>query len=147
MKVSDIMSCGVELVNPDDSIQSAAKKMAEADVGFLPVGENDRLVGMVTDRDITLRAVAKGKNPKSTKVREIMTDKVLYCTQDDEVEDAADNMASLKVRRLPIVNDEKRLVGVLSLGDIAFKHNAETAGMALEQVCDPRGQGRMRQAD
>jgi CBS domain-containing protein len=80
MKVSDIMSCGVELVNPDDSIQSAAKKMAEADVGFLPVGENDRLVGMVTDRDITLRAVAKGKNPKSTKVREIMTDKVLYCT-------------------------------------------------------------------
>ena len=143
MKVRDIMSPDVELVNPSDSIQSAAKKMADADIGFLPVGENDRLVGMVTDRDITLRAVALGKNPKSTKVRDIMTDKVLYCTEDDEVEDAADNMASLKIRRLPIVNDDKRLVGILSLGDIALKHDSATAGMALEQVCDPRGLGRL----
>ena len=143
MKVCDIMSSDVELVNPDDSIQSAAKKMADSDIGFLPVGENDKLVGMVTDRDITLRAVAQGKNPKKTKVREIMTDKVLYCSEDEEIEDAADNMASLKIRRLPVVDENKRLVGVLSLGDIAFKHNAATAGVALEQVCDPRGQARM----
>lgn len=143
MKVREIMSLDVELVNPDDSIQSAAKKMADADIGFLPVGENDRLVGMLTDRDIALRAVAKGKSPKNTKVREIMTGKVLYCTEDDEVEEAADNMATLKIRRLPIVDDDKRLVGVLSLGDIALKDNSATAGMALEQVCDPRGQGRL----
>ena len=144
MKVSKIMSPDVELVNPDDSIQSAARKMADADIGFLPVGENDRLIGMVTDRDIALRAVAMGKSPRSTKVREIMTDKVLYCTEHDEVEDAADSMASMKIRRLPIVNDGKRLVGVLSLGDIALRHDSATAGSALEQVCDPRGQGRLQ---
>jgi CBS domain-containing protein len=139
MKVYDIMSSEVQLVAPDDSIQFAAQKMAEADVGFLPVGENDKLVGMVTDRDIALRAVARGKNPASTLVREIMTDKVLYCMEDEDVEEAADAMANLKIRRLPIVDDDKKLVGVLSLGDIAFKHRASIAGATLVHVCDPHG--------
>ena len=139
MKVYDIMSSDVQLITPDDTIQAAAQKMADADVGFLPVGENDKLVGMVTDRDIALRAVARGKNPASTRVREIMTDKVLYCLEDEDVEEAADTMSHLKIRRLPIVDDDKRLVGVLSLGDIAFKHKASTAGTTLVHVCDPHG--------
>ena len=139
MKVYDIMSSDVQLVTPDDTIQAAAQKMAEADVGFLPVGENDKLVGMVTDRDIALRAVARGKNPAKTRVREIMTDKVLYCTEDEDVEEAADTMSNQKIRRLPIVDDDKRLVGVLSLGDIALKHKASTAGTTLVHVCDPHG--------
>ncbi len=137
MKVYDIMSSDVQLITPDDTIQAAAQKMVDADVGFLPVGENDKLVGMVTDRDIALRAVARGKNPASTRVREVMTDKVLYCLEDEDVEQAADTMANLRIRRLPIIDDDKRLVGVLSLGDIAFKHKASTAGTTLVHVCDP----------
>jgi CBS domain-containing protein len=139
MKISKIMSSGVEIISPDDTIQSAAAKMKEADVGFLPVGENDKLIGMLTDRDIALRAVAEGKNPATCKVREIMTDKVLYCREDDAVEDAATSMAEMQIRRVPIVNDEKRLVGVLSIGDIAFRHKASTAGKTLGSVCSPDG--------
>lgn len=137
MKVYDIMSSDVQLVAPDDSIQVAAQKMADADVGFLPVGDSGKLVGMITDRDIALRAVARGKNPTTTLVREIMTDKVLYCSEDENVEEAADTMSNLKVRRLPIVDDDRKLVGVVSLGDIAFKHRASIAGTTLVHVCDP----------
>lgn len=112
MKVYDIMSSEVQLVAPDDSIQVAAQKMADADVG---------------------------KNPANTLVREIMTDKVLYCSEDEDVEEAADAMSNLRIRRLPIVDDDMKLVGVLSLGDIAFKHKASIAGTTLVHVCDPHG--------
>src|SRR5258707_142083 len=104
MKIADIMSSDVQIIDPNDTIQAAAKKMKDADVGFLPVGENDKLVGMLTDRDIALRAVAQGKDPKKTKVRDVMTQKVLYCVDDDEVESAAENMAELQIRRLPIID-------------------------------------------
>ena len=137
MKIADIMSSNVCLVGPDDTIQFAAPKMEESDIGFLPVGENDRLVGMITDRDIALRAVALGKDPKRTKVRDVMTDRVLYCSAGEDVEDAAENMAELRVRRMPIVDEDKRLVGVVSLGDIALRHRASTAGATLESVCRP----------
>ncbi len=137
MKIADIMSSNVCLVAPDDTIQFAAQKMEESDIGFLPVGENDRLVGMITDRDIALRAVALGKDPKKTKVRDVMTDRVLYCSAAEDVEDAAENMAELRVRRMPIVDEDKRLVGVVSLGDIALRHRAATAGATLESVCRP----------
>jgi CBS domain-containing protein len=139
MKISNIMSSDVLTASPEDTIQAAARKMEEADVGFLPVGENDKLVGMITDRDIALRAVAQGKDPKKTKVREVMTDKVLYCAEDEDIEEAADNMAEMQVRRLPIVDANKRLVGVLSIGDIALRHKAAIAGDALESVCRPNG--------
>ena len=139
MKIAEIMSSGVLLISPDDTIQSAARKMDDADVGFLPVQENDKLIGMVTDRDLALRAVALGKDPQKTKVRDVMTERVLYCLEDEEVEDVADNMAEMRIRRLPIVDDNKRLVGVVSLGDIAFKHKAITAGATLESVCNPNG--------
>jgi CBS domain-containing protein len=142
MKIANIMSSDVQIVSPTDTIQAAAKKMKDADVGFLPVGENDKLVGMLTDRDIALRAVANGKNPKKTMVRDVMTEKVLYCVEDDEVEAAAENMAELQIRRLPIVDANKRLVGIVSIGDIAFRCDASTAGDTLEGVCKPNGDHR-----
>ena len=118
-KVSDLMSPKVELANPDDSIQKAAMRMAEIDAGVLPVGDNDRLVGMLTDRDIAIRAVAQGKGP-DTPVRDVMsTEQVLYCYDDEDLDHVASNMGEQRVRRLPVVNREKRLVGIVSLGDVA----------------------------
>ncbi len=134
-KIAEVMTRGVELINPDNTIAEAAQKMADEDVGFLPVGDNDRLVGMITDRDIAVRAVAHGLEAKKTRVRDIMTDRVLYCFEDEEADAAAANMSKLQVRRLPVVNRDKRLVGVVSIGDIAIKHSAQKAGKALSSVC------------
>lgn len=135
MKIAQVMTRGVDLTDPDSTLQEAAMTMAEDDVGFLPVGENDRLVGMITDRDIAVRAVAAGRDPKTTRVRDVMTERVLYCFEGEDVEAAAESMSRELIRRLPIVNRKKRLVGVLSLGDIAVKHNPVHAGKALSDVC------------
>jgi CBS domain-containing protein len=135
MKIAEVMTRGVDLTDPEATLQEAARTMAEGDLGFLPVGENDRLIGMITDRDMAVRAVAAGRDPKTTRVREVMTERVLYCFEDDDVETAAENMSRELVRRLPIVNRKKRLVGVVSLGDIAVKHNPADAGKALSNVC------------
>jgi CBS domain-containing protein len=140
MKIADIMSSDVQTVSPDDTVQAAAQKMEDADIGFLPVGEDDTLVGMVTDRDIALRVAAKGKDPTKTKVRDVMTKKVLYCSEAEDVTDAVESMAELRIRRLPIVDRYKRLVGVVSLGDVAFRHEPSLAGAALESVCNPIGE-------
>src|SRR3954462_4067080 len=118
MKVRDVMSRDVEIARPEDSIQEIAMKMGRLDVGVMPVGENDRLVGMITDRDIAVRAVGRGHGPDA-KVREVMTAEIKYCFDDEQVSHVSKNMADLKVRRLPVVDREKRLVGILSLGDIA----------------------------
>src|SRR5439155_16215688 len=107
----------VELANPQDTLNQAASMMKKLDSGVLPVGENDKLVGMLTDRDIAIRAVAEGKGP-DTKVREVMSAEVRYCFDDEDVAHVAENMAELQVRRLPVVNREKRLVGIVSLGDL-----------------------------
>src|SRR5262249_32962208 len=136
-KISEIMSPNVQLVSPDDTIQTAAQKMHDADVGFLPIGEKDKLIGMITDRDITIRAVAEGKDPSNTKVRDVMTDRVLYCTSGESIDAVAENMAEMRVRRFPVVNEDKKLVGVISLGDIAFHHKPSTAGAVLASVCHP----------
>jgi CBS domain-containing protein len=109
--------------------------MAAEDVGFLHVGENDRLVGMITDRDIAIRAVAHGKEPRHTKVRDVMTDRVLYCFEDENADSAIETMSKLQVRRLPVVNRDKRLVGVVSIGDLATKHSTQKTGKALGSVC------------
>jgi CBS domain-containing protein len=140
-KVRDVMTANVELIASDATVQEAALKMAEADIGALPVDENDRLVGMVTDRDIALRSAATGKNPARTKVREIMTRKVRYCFDDENADEAVESMSELQLRRLPVVNREKRLVGVVSLADIALRHDPGKAGAALEGVCLPGGAG------
>jgi CBS domain-containing protein len=132
MKVSEAMTHAVRVANPADSIRQAARTMAEIDAGILPVGENDRLVGMITDRDIALRAVAAGKSP-DTPVRDIMSSEVCYCFDDQDIGDVAANMADIKVRRLPVVDRDKRLVGILSLGDIAQADSQDQP--AVEALC------------
>lgn len=119
MRVSEAMSRNVRLANPGQSIRDVAKIMAEIDAGAVPVQDNDRLVGMITDRDIAVRAVAQGKGP-DTPVRDVMsTEQVLYCYEDEDLDHVAKNMGEQRVRRLPVVDREKRLVGIVSLGDVA----------------------------
>jgi len=122
MKVAQIMNTDVFLTAPNRSIREAAETMQRMDVGSLPVGDGDRLIGMVTDRDIVIRAIAKGMNA-DTPVREVMTQEIRYCFDDQEVDDVARNMADLQVRRLPVINRDKRLVGFVSLAD--FAHGAD----------------------
>jgi CBS domain-containing protein len=133
------MTRDVRVANPDQSICEAAQMMKQIDAGALPVGENDRLVGVITDRDIAVRAVAEGKGPE-TKVRDVMSsEKVMYCYEDDELAAVAKNMAQVQVRRLPVVNREKRLVGIVSLGDVAQNETQGTAGKAVKGVSKPGG--------
>ena len=139
MRVSEAMSREVRLAAPGQSIRDVAKIMAEIDAGSMPVGENDRLVGMITDRDIAIRAVALGKGPE-TPVRDVMsTDQVLYCFEDEELEQVAKSMGDEQVRRLPVVNRDKRLVGIVSLGDVSQKEK-RAAGKAVSGVSRPGGQ-------
>jgi len=118
MRVSDAMTREVRVCHPGQSICDAARLMAELDCGVLPVGEDDRLVGMITDRDIAVRAVAQHKSP-DTPVRDAMSNEVKYCFEDQHVDQVARNMSDLRVRRLPVLDRDKRLVGILSLGDLA----------------------------
>ena len=138
MRVSEAMTREVRIATPGQSIREVAKTMAEIDAGAMPVGENDRLVGMITDRDIAIRGVAQGKGP-DTPVREIMSDsKVLYCFEDDDLNDVAKNMGAEQVRRLPVVNKDKRLVGIVSIGNIA-QRESKSAGKAVRGVSQPGG--------
>ena len=139
MKVSDAMSRDVMVASPTQSIRDAAKMMAKIDAGVLPVGENDRLVGMITDRDIAIRAVAEGKAP-TTSVRDVMSGEVLYCFDDQDLGEVAQNMGDTKVRRLPVVNRQKRLVGIISLGDLARNGDAGTTGQMVSHICEPGGE-------
>ncbi|MDQ2803840.1 MAG: CBS domain-containing protein, partial [Pseudomonadota bacterium] len=135
MQVSEAMTRYVRVAHPDDTIREAAKLMAELDAGFLPVGENDRLVGTITDRDITIRAVAEGRGP-DTPVRDVMTTAeitdIMYCFEDEDVEEICRAMGEEKVRRLPVLDREQRLIGVISLGDVAVQLGGEGPGQALE---------------
>lgn len=137
MQVSSCMSEDVLVCAPNHSIREAAKAMKDIDAGLLPVGENNRLVGMITDRDIAVRAVADGKDCE-TPVREVMTSDVQYCFEDEELADAAAKMGALQLRRLPVLNRDKRLVGIVSLGDIA-RIEGESAQQALERVTKSGG--------
>ena len=138
MKISECMTRDVRLASPDMSLQDAARLMGECDAGVLPVGEDDRLVGMLTDRDIAIRAIGQGKGPE-TKVREVMSTDVKYCFEDDEIAAIAGNMADIQVRRLPVVNREKRLVGIISLGDLATSGETMESGHALSGISAPGG--------
>ena len=138
MRVSEAMTREVRVATPEQSIRDVAQIMAEIDAGAMPVGENDRLIGMITDRDIAIRAVAQGKGPE-TPVREVMSDsKVLYCFEDDDLNEIAKNMGHEKVRRLPVVNKDKRLVGIVSIGNIA-QREGKSAGKAVRGVSQPGG--------
>ena len=139
MRVSECMTREVRVASPGQTIREVARIMAEIDAGVLPVGDNDRLVGMITDRDIAIRAVAQGKGP-DTPVRDVMsTEKVLYCYDDEDLAQVAQNMGEQQVRRLPVVNREKRLVGIVSLGDVA-QSETRSANKAVKGVSKPGGQ-------
>lgn len=138
MLVQDAMSRDVRTVTPETTIKEAARIMADADVGALPVAAGDRLAGMVTDRDIAIRGVAIGKGPDCT-VDEVMTHDVLYCHEDEDLGHISQNMAENQVRRLPVVDVDKRLVGIISLADIADAR-ADEAGEALEGITRPGGE-------
>ena len=145
MKISEIMTRDPELIEPTATIREAAQRMKNEDIGALPIGENDRLIGMVTDRDIAIRGVAEGRDPSSTTVRDVMSEKIYYCFEDDDVEDAASCMADNQVRRLPILNRDKRLTGIVSLADIA-QTGEECEKTALEGVSEPSSEARREPA-
>jgi CBS domain-containing protein len=139
MKVSEVMTQDVRLIEPTQTIRDAARLMAELDAGIMPVREGDRLVGMITDRDIAVRAVAEGKGP-DTPIREVMTQDVKYCYEDDDTDDVARNMADIQVRRLPVLTRDKRLVGIISLGDMAMSNGSSQVGDAVAGISQPGGQ-------
>lgn len=145
MRVSEIMTSDPELIDPNASIREAAKRMKSENIGALPVGENDRLIGMVTDRDIAMRGVAEDRAPETTTVRDVMSEKIFYCFEDDDIEDAAQCMAENQVRRLPILNRDKRLTGIISLADIA-QTGEECEKTALEGVSEPSSEPRRESA-
>jgi CBS domain-containing protein len=140
-RVADVMQREVRLASPEDTVQQAARLMREEDTGVLPVSEGDRLVGMVTDRDLAVRVAAEGRDPARTKVREVMTPEVRYVFEDEDLRHVADNMAEQQIRRLPVMNRNKRLVGVVSLSDLARKGGlTEEVGRALRGVAREGGQ-------
>ena len=138
MKVREAMTRDVQLVKPEQPISEAAKLMAKLDIGALPVEENDRLVGMITDRDIAVRAVAQGLGP-DTKIRQVMSPNVLYCFDDEDLDDATQNMGDIKVRRLPVLNRDKRLVGIISISDLSRREDAAQIGRAITDISAPGG--------
>ena len=132
-KIKDIMTHGCEWIAPGEPISKAAKIMKEKDIGFLPVGENDKMIGMIIDRDIVVRGIAAGKDASSP-VKEVMTAKTFYCFDDQDVEEVCNNLGEIKVRRLPVVNRDKRLVGVISVGDLAQAATRANVGQTEQQI-------------
>jgi CBS domain-containing protein len=132
MKVKSAMHKGAEWVAPETPISEVAKKMKKLDVGSIPVGENDKLVGMVTDRDITCRAVANGRDISKMTARDVMTKGIVYCRDAEDLDDALRIMETKKIRRLPVINEKKRMVGMLSFGDISHAVSHELSGELVE---------------
>lgn len=129
MKVGEVMTPDVEVVAPDDTLRTAARLMAELDSGALPVGEDNKLVGIITGRDIAIQAVAERRDPEKITVRQVMSTDVLYCFEDESVEDVSEKMGDWWVRRIPVVAPDKRLLGIVSLGELApAKSPSEHAG-------------------
>ena len=139
MKIKSLMTSKVECIRPEATLEQAARRMRDLDVGPLPVcGDEDRLVGIVTDRDITIRAVAQGMDPKTMLVREVMTPSILYCFEDQDVEEAARLMKEHQIRRLVVLNRQKKLVGIISLGDLAVETGDDLmAGELVEAISQP----------
>jgi len=133
MLVKDVMTRHAEWIGPETTLLDAAKKMHDKEIGSLPVGENDRLIGMVTDRDIACRGVAQNLTPANTPVRKVMTEKIVWCFDDQAIEDAAHLMEGKKVRRLAVMNREKRMVGLLSVDDLAHRAHG-LSGEVLDEV-------------
>jgi CBS domain-containing protein len=134
MLVRDVMTIGVKMVRPDASIFQMAKLMRDEDIGAVPVVENDKLIGMVTDRDIVLRALAAYPDLKNTTARAVMSTRLLYCFEDQSAEEVLDNMGDQQVRRMPVVDRDKRLVGMVSLGDLSTTSSPDRTGYSLSMI-------------
>ena len=141
MYVSEVMTHGVYTTSPDDTVQTAAQTMADLDTGVLPIGENDHLIGILTDRDLSTRVVAQARDPTTTFVRDVMSQEVRYCFEDEAVEEAAVKMSQWHVRRLPVLSRAHRLVGIISLGDLAREATPEIAGEALSAIAESARDG------
>jgi CBS domain-containing protein len=139
MRVRDAMTPDVQLCTPEDTLRDAAEAMAALNCGLLPVSEGDRLVGMISDRDIAVRGVAMGRGPDA-RVRDVMTADVKYCFEDQDLEDVSANMGDIQVRRLPVLDRDKRLIGIIALGDIARANPGDGTAEALSQISRPGGQ-------
>ena len=137
MKVQEVMTKNVEGIQPSTTISEVAKKMESLDVGVLPVMQGNKAVGILTDRDITVRAVAKGLDPDSTKAGQIMTKELEFCSQDEGVREAARHMQDNKIRRLLVNDSQGKVAGIIALGDLAVAANEELSGKTLEQVSKP----------
>jgi len=134
MKVKDVMHRGVTWVEPTISIREIARRMRDDDIGSVPIGENDRLVGIVTDRDIICRGVANGADCNALTARDVMSKPIIYCRADDDLELAIRIMEKNKIRRLPVIDKDKRLVGILALGDISEIVGQDAAGEVMRSV-------------
>jgi CBS domain-containing protein len=139
MKISDVMTRDVKTVRPDQTAREAARFMLQADAGSIPVTEGERLIGMITDRDIAVRGVAEGHGPE-TLVRDLMTNDIVCARMDDDTDDVASRMSEAQVRRLPVIDDQERLCGIVSLGDLSQQGADNAAEQALEGVTQPGGQ-------
>jgi CBS domain-containing protein len=138
MQLNEVMTRDVEVIHPNATLEEAAERMDALNVGPLPVCDGDRLVGMLTDRDITVRATAAGRDPKTTRVREVMTQDVVYAFEDQDVREATRLMEEKQIRRLVVLDRDKRLVGIVSLGDLAVETGDDrTTGEVLERISTP----------
>lgn len=138
MKLKEIETPNPEVIDPECDLHEAARRMRRLNIGMLPVCDGERLIGTITDRDIAIRAIAEGRDPNSTRVREIMTPQVIYCFEDQDIREAAQVMEEKQIRRLPVLDRNKRLVGIVSLGDVAVRtRNDQLAGEILERVSEP----------
>ena len=137
MKLREIMSDHVEVIHPDDSLQTAAEKMRDRDIGFLPVCDGDRLIGVLTDRDLITRALADGLESKAILGRDLVTSPAIYCFDDQSVEEAAKLMHDNQIRRLVVLSRDKQMVGVISLGDLAMTASDKLTGDVLQSVSEP----------
>jgi CBS domain-containing protein len=139
MQIKEVMSRNVVLASPRESLSEVAQMMAEKDIGFMPVGDGDRIVGMVTDRDMVIRGLAAGKGP-DTPISEVMTRDIKYCFDDEDIDHVVANMGENQVRRLPVMNRQKRLVGIVTLADAALEHDPVAVGEAFLRVVEPGGE-------
>ncbi|MEO3430696.1 CBS domain-containing protein [Pelagibius sp. CAU 1746] len=134
MKVRQAMHAGVDWCAPDTPLSEIARIMRDDDIGAVPIGENDRLIGMVTDRDIVCRGFANGRDPNSLTARDVMTEGIVYCMEEASLEDAIHLMENKQIRRMPVINDKKRMTGMLSLGDLSHAAGRELTGELAEAV-------------
>ena len=138
MQIKDIMTRNIEVIRPDTLLKDAAKKMKTFNVGLLPVCDGEQLVGVLSDRDITIRSAAIGLEPRKTRAGEVMTAEVIYCFDDQDIEEATKLMEKKQIRRLPVLGRDKQLVGLVSLGDVAVRTgNQELAGKTVKQISEP----------